>query len=388
MRKQVIFYLPRFILALSILEISFYAVSWFIPSSYYYKSPTRKQFLSYLADDIKRTTGQDPQAGQRSPEGFRFSPAGQGLGSPCVSLYGDSMTFGAEVSDAAAWGNVLTELLGCRVDNYGVSGYGTDQAYLDFKHRHNKASDKAPIVILSHLSENIVRNITQNFSLIYNDGLMLKPRFIIDGDGSLRLIEKPHLSPDDWGMFVKDMGKLLQEEFLLPDKTLLSKRRMFFPHFISVPYVFTYKRIYASMLSTFGVLPWFSDLYDPKHPSQALQITRDILSNFYKDAKQYAKTPIIFILPTSRDLIYFQKTGKWSYANLLTVLSEKGILQSLNLGPQLLERIGGGDLCDYFCTYKTTRSGHYTEKGNRVLAEVARDAIVRLSIAQKTLHLP
>lgn len=52
----------------------------------------------------------------------------------CVSAYGDSFTWGHEVGNEFAWSNVLSKILDCRVSNFGVSCYGTDQSYLRFKH--------------------------------------------------------------------------------------------------------------------------------------------------------------------------------------------------------------------------------------------------------------
>ena len=56
----------------------------------------------------------------------------------------------------------------------------------------------------------------------------------------------------------------------------------------------------------------------------------------------------------------------------------KNTFMFINLGPLLLEKTKGEDICEYFCTNKVTRSGHYTEKGNRVLAEVAQELLARL----------
>ncbi|MFZ2088324.1 MAG: SGNH/GDSL hydrolase family protein, partial [Desulfobaccales bacterium] len=81
----------------------------------------------------------------------------------CVSLYGDSFTEGAGVDNEHAWSNVLSVLLDCRVANFGVSGYGTDQAYLSFA---GNRTDAAKVVILGFLSENVMRNVNQLRNLI------------------------------------------------------------------------------------------------------------------------------------------------------------------------------------------------------------------------------
>jgi hypothetical protein len=189
----------------------------------------------------------------------------------------------------------------------------------------------------------------------------------------------PRLVPADYDAYRHDMRQFLHAEYLLPSQSVLSKRRIFCPYVITVPYLFTYKRIYASLLSyAFDVPPWFAELYDPAHPSHALQVTRDILLHFDTEARRDGKRPLIFVIPTARDMVYFHRTQQWSYTSLLTMLHDHGVSQAINLGPLLLAKVQDGDICEYFCTNRTTRSGHFTVKGNRVLAEVAWEVIERL----------
>ena len=379
MQRTSALYLATVLVSLALLEGVFYGISRCIPAQWYYKPPTRQVFLHYLTSDIDWEVGWRPPPHELSAAGYRLAPAGEGFATPCISLYGDYFTLSSEVAPEAAWGNVLTERLGCRVDNYGVPGYGTDQAYVYFRRQHQQAVDQAPVIILSHLSENIVRNITQDYSLLYQAELALKPRFVSDGDGHLRLVKMPHVAAQDYEAYVSDMAQFLQADYLLPWQSALSKRRMFFPHILSVPSIFTYKRLYASLLLyAFDVPPWFAELYDPTHPSHALQVTRDILINFAREAQRYGKHPLIFILPTARDLLYFRSTGQWIYANLLTMLQRQDAARVINLGPQLLAKVKDGNLCAYFCTTRTTRSGHYTVQGNRVLAEVVQEVVEKL----------
>src|SRR5712691_3210559 len=339
MQRTFALHLATVLISLSLLEGVFYGIARCIPHQWYYKPPTREAFLRYLRSDIDWEVGWRPPPHELASTGYRLSPAGAGLATPCMSLYGDSFTFGSEVAPEFAWGNVLTERLGCRVDNYGVPGYGTDQAYVYFQRRHRQAFDKAPVVILSHLSENIVRNITQDLGFIYDMTLALKPRFVAESDDHLRLVPIPRLVPADYDAYRRDMSQFLRAEYLLPSKSALSKRRIGFPYLLTVPSIFTYKRIYASLLSyALDVPPWFTELYDPTHPSQAFQVTRDILLHFDSEAKQYGKNPLIFMIPTARDMFYFQRTQQWSYTHLLTTLQGQGV-QAINLGPALLAKV-------------------------------------------------
>ena len=142
----------------------------------------------------------NPRLGWLSPNkrvdatGSRYNPA---FNNPkqdraCVALYGDSFIEGFGVDDEQAWSNVLSLLLNCRVANYGVSGYGTDQAYLRFV---DNRKDQARMVILGFLSDNLMRNVNQLRNLISDtNACALKPRFILDGQGQLTLVPIPHLT--------------------------------------------------------------------------------------------------------------------------------------------------------------------------------------------------
>jgi hypothetical protein len=60
------------------------------------------------------------------PNGIR--PPNNSSVAACGAAFGDSFTHGDEVSDSQAWPRLLSDLLGCEVVNYGVGGYGQDQA--------------------------------------------------------------------------------------------------------------------------------------------------------------------------------------------------------------------------------------------------------------------
>ena len=49
---------------------------------------------------------------------------------PCVYIFGDSFAHADEVEDGQAWSYILQNRLGCKVANFGVGGYGSDQSYL------------------------------------------------------------------------------------------------------------------------------------------------------------------------------------------------------------------------------------------------------------------
>jgi len=73
-----------------------------------------------------------------------------------VSSYGDSFTEGIEVDDASTWQAHLSRLSGSLVQNFGVMGYGPDQALLYLQHNLGRGG-RVPVVVLGVITENLNR---------------------------------------------------------------------------------------------------------------------------------------------------------------------------------------------------------------------------------------
>jgi len=112
-----------------------------------------------------------------------------------ICIFGNSFTHGDEVVFENTWGYYLEQNLKERginseVINFGVWGYGIDQAFLRWRELGYKFSPD--IVILGFQGENLKRNMNI-FRAIYmkNTGMPFsKPRFILNGD-SLELVNCP-----------------------------------------------------------------------------------------------------------------------------------------------------------------------------------------------------
>ena len=276
----------------------------------------------------------------------------------CVSLYGDSFTLGAEVDHEHAWSNHLSQLLGCRVANFGVGSYGPDQAYLRFGQNEQ---DAASVVVLGYLSENIYRNLTRSRDL--QGGYMwysLKPRFILDVHGELELVPIPRLSEEEYHRLVglESPQLVLEHENFHPGgPTGATKLR--FPFTYSVLRNLRYYRMRAKLARR----PPYAEFYTVHHPLGGLEITTEIIESFVRDAIQKGKQPIVVVFVTKSDLIHYKRTGKWSYQNLLDEL-DKNDIGYLDFGPHLVEYLGRRGLDEIF-----KPDGHYNEEGNRLVAE-------------------
>src|SRR5262249_16574600 len=90
-----------------------------------------------------------------------------------ILTFGDSLTFGDEVSDDETWSYLLEKLVpGSEVINFGVHGYGHDQMLLYLREEGIKY--RPDIVVLGFVSIDMERNM-----LSFRD--YAKPRFVLDG---------------------------------------------------------------------------------------------------------------------------------------------------------------------------------------------------------------
>jgi len=308
----------------------------------------------------------DPVLGWPAPSSFghgawdaggaRVDPAFAADAPACVSLYGDSQTFGDEVAPASAWGSVLARRLGCRVANYGVPGYGSDQALL----RYTSSPDRAPWVVLGHWSENVLRNVNQYRELLYSSPFGFKPRFELDGSGELRLVPIPSPDATEFERLLRDPASVLTHEFFLPG-TRWGPSRLEFPWSLAVLRATRHFRLRAWL----GGYPAYAPFYDPGHPSGALPLTAAILARFRDEARRRGQRPIPLLIPTGQDLSYRVRRGQWVYAPLVDRLASEGV-GVLDAGPAILERLGGLDPCTLF----EDCSAHFNARGNALLADI------------------
>ncbi len=113
-----------------------------------------------------------------------------------VALVGDSYTFGLEVPFAASWGARLQQALGPAIDvlNFGVDGYGVDQAYLRFQ--RDAAPWRPEVAVLGFIDHDLYRSMAVYAFVSFPDwGFpFAKPRFVL-ADGRLRLVNVPLPDP-------------------------------------------------------------------------------------------------------------------------------------------------------------------------------------------------
>ena len=300
---------------------------------------------------------------ERDNIGARVSP--NIFNSTCIEMFGDSFTFSFEVSGEFAWPAQLSKLLNCKVNNFGVEGYGSDQATM----RHELTEVTAKISVLNHLSENIIRNVNQFRTIIYpTNTVTLKPRYVISDENTLDLIPKPDLNKFDI-INSESLKQKLQNEYFIPGGLSGIKEKLLFPYTLSFLDTIINHFHVNSKLRAF---PKYKKFYDKDHASNALNITYKIMEKFIYNSKSKGQLPIITIIPTCRDLEYFQKFGEKPYQHLLTELIDNNILH--------YDFIDKFSKQENFYEYFITCNGHPNKDGYLFMAENFKEFLLKLEL--------
>lgn len=279
---------------------------------------------------------------------------------PRISLYGDSFTEAWGVDHEHAWSNVLSVLLNSRVSNFGVAGYGTDQAFLRFLHN---TQDPAEVVVLGIFPENIKRNVNQLRNLISDVKIyQTKPRFILNNQGQLLLLPIPAFTEAEFYDIQHHPGRYFHHEFFLPGGP--SGRQL-----AQFPYLWGMIKASYFILKNGGPGDHYQDFYRPDHPSRGLEVMTAIAKAFCHTARERGKYPLIFIIPTPYDILTYQQDQKWNYQPLIDRLTEAR-LEFVNAGTGIIQELHGADRRTL---YDPKISNHLDNEGNRLLALILYD---------------
>ncbi len=242
-----------------------------------------------------------------------------------ISTYGDSCVHCEEVGDQETWQTRLAEMIHANVLNFGVGGYGPDQAYLRYLERGTKAP--TPIVILGLLPEDINR-VVNVFRSFYNfdDPLGLtKPRFLCRGTEKV-LLSNPITSRDE-------LLKLEDPDFIRHigenDYWYQLGRKRPPIHF---PYTYSavqWRQVIGEKLreSISRQMPSFmapvfgENLYDETEP---LATICEILDRFVRTAGERAEVPVIVFMAHAVFIKEFLEYGTTRYEPLLKYLRARG----------------------------------------------------------------
>jgi hypothetical protein len=303
-----------------------------------------------------------------TPHGERPRP--RAYGNSLIQTYGDSFTRCDDVEDDQTWQVYLSDKLQGDVLNFGVGGYGTDQAYLKYLGKY--ADIPTPIVFLGMITENINR-IVSVFRPFYfpKTGIPTsKPRFVLV-NGELKQIENPlkstegiaqlgdprfirQLGENDW-WYNRDRHPVLE----FPHTRILFNRRMWRELY--------YGKVYRE-ITDMDPRPW-ENIWDRE---EARTLLFRILDAFVEDVHRRNAVPVIVLLPQRKEVEQAFRHGKPddSIVQLAEYCREKDYLFFEGITPFVEHVADEQEISTLYC-------GHVSPKGNRILAEAMYRFLLR-----------
>ncbi len=296
--------------------------------------------------------------GLRADRDYDFFPS---PGVIRIAAFGDSHVHGDEVTNENTWEERLVKLKpNLEVLNFGVGGYGFDQAYL--RYQKEGVAFHPQIVLIGFASENIYR-VVNTFRPFYSpdDGLPFsKPRFLID-KSDLKLLENPLAHLSDYEYFLKNEQEVLEQlgrhDYYYQMKYREGKFDFF--SFMKLAKILKFqigKRFLKGGILRDGVFQ--NAAYNSD--SEAFEVTKRIMERFYHEVIQNGSLPVIVFLPTRDDAFRFYKRNEKIYSPLVAFCEEKGYRYvDLTNGLRTIKR---------FESVSELFKGHYSELGNKFIA--------------------
>lgn len=284
---------------------------------------------------------------ESSVEGLRSERAGDHLAAATfdsrIALYGDSFMFSEEVSYRDSLAFHMNAALGDQhqIVNFGVPGYGIDQAYLRFE---DSADTWRPsVAILGFIRHDLVRALDVYTFLRPSWGIPFsKPRFELDDSENLKLNNVPNISPEE--IFAAD--DIAELPFLELD-----------PNYVA----FDWQRqpVHGSMIfrTLASVFPRYP-VEDSTVEERAVEIGARIAQKFVEHARYRGIVPIVTYLPSRSD---------FNGASL--ALKQATIFRAFELGVEILDMTDCLSASTEYDDLFVVDGVHYSGSGNQVFAD-------------------
>lgn len=162
------------------------------PNSYYQPDATLGwRIKPFAVSPRKEYTYHVNSAGMRGTQEFAVAKQDNRMR---IALFGDSYVHGDAVNDTETWAAMLRQKTGAEVLNFGVGGYGIDQAYLAWKYVGRNYSPD--IVVIGFQPENCKRNLNAIRSFYNQPVPFSKPRFTLE-NGELKHVPGFPIAPQE-----------------------------------------------------------------------------------------------------------------------------------------------------------------------------------------------
>ncbi len=286
-----------------------------------------------------------------------------------IKAFGDSFVFGSDVADSEAWPAVVERQTGWSCLNYGVPGYGPDQAFLKYR----RTTVPTEVTILGIQQENIGRVVNIYRAFYMEDWGPTKPRFFLEGDG-LRLEPNPVARPEDARRLLDpafvDTLRRLDYWPRYNEDVLGAPRRLTWPASWMVLHHAPFFLDRAWLEAHVRIRPAYRyevRRYRPYHlyseSSEAFQILVRLIEEFTRLCAQRGERPLVVVFPLQHTVGLMRDYNRCVYEPLQRSLLDRGV-PHIDFGP-LFAR-------EDFTAYYLAGSPHFSPAGNQ---RVAREII-------------
>ena len=269
-----------------------------------------------------------------------------------LAAFGDSFTHASDVPNGETWHFRMEEMKPkVEVLNFGVPGFDPGQALL--RYRREGVKFHPHVVLIGFMSENINRmvNTFRPFYFPKSGVPFTKPRFALRG-GELVLVPNPIQSFDGYRELLREPAKVLPrigENDYYYQRSSKPNPMDFLP---SVRFASIFSEQYLHQPIRRG------GVYNTR--SEAYQVTRGVLEEFYKEAAENGSLPIIVLFPERRDIRARQEGKTVVYQPLLDELRGKGY--------RVIDLMEGFERYDPQGEMMKKKFIHYPKSGNRMVA--------------------
>lgn len=361
----------------------------YLPTTQNVFSPLQKERIQKLLDHASKYIAHHPVLGwaikpngadiyhRANSQGFRADKDAE-LNPPAgkirICAYGDSFIHSDDVQNDEAWLKRLSDI-DPRLDtlNFGVPGYGTDQAFL--RYQETGTMYHPDIVLIGFMSENPRRNVNV-FRPFYNRKTQMplsKPRFILK-EGTLTLLENPLTNISDYQNLLDHQNEVL----------LRLSRNDYYYHS-------TYKKSLLDVSATVRLFKVLKILYLDRPDrmvvkgvyntdAEAFKVTMAILEEFYKTVKRDGSRPVLLLIPNRQDLNGIKKHPEKPriYAPYLQAFADKGWL-FIDLADMIVNDEKNSNIAGFFGSGE-----HYSATGNQRVAEYIYEFLVEKDLLKKS----
>lgn len=298
-------------------------------------------------------------------------------GSLRVAAFGDSFVYGNEVADSAAWPAQVEQLFP-RIEllNYGVGGYGVDQAYLLFCAEGTALSPR--IVVIGFVTDDLRRVVNVYRRFISNREIpLVKPRFVLDARGVLVLLPNPLPHASDYEPYLRSPSRVVElgahDYWYRP----AIYRNPLYDYSATVRlltnlWLRIYERYFApDRLRRHGEL---------SPSATAFRIQMALFEEFATAVRTAGARPIVVLFPDRESLAAARQGRQSMFDPLVRELAGRAI-EHVDVTQAFLE--AQGDASTWFM-----RGGHYSPAGNRIVAQwLGRALLARAASGDPNAHV-